>query len=262
MRKLKEKKGIVAWIIGVFFILTFMTYYKQNPIPSILILFAGVILLPPINRMIKRNILDEKKLRRYNLLRNMIIISFACIFFYSVSLLEDTHDYNITKSYITDSSQNILKTDTNNEKINQNVIDESISKIITETNGKYTGERIDGKKEGKGKFEWNDGAVYEGEFSNDMINGQGKLMIPNKGTYEGYFVNGKKNGQGKYVFYNDDIYEGNWVDDKMSGKGKYTFANGDIYEGEFLNNQFNGEGTYTKGENKYTGKWSNNEYIE
>ncbi len=237
---MEKGKKIILWVIGVFFIITFFVYINQIIIPSILILITGIILLPPVNEKIEKILSNEERIDRYKIIRNVIVIVFFLIFVFNIPV----------------KGQNI----DNDTTINQAEIDESVATTITEKNGKYTGEKIDGKKEGNGKFEWNDGSVYEGEFSNDQINGQGKLTIPQKGTYEGSFVNGKKSGQGTYTFANGDIYQGNWIDDEMSGQGTYTFANGDNYVGEFSSNKFNGQGTYTKGNNKYTGTWSDNEY--
>lgn len=146
------------------------------------------------------------------------------------------------------------------DMISKDIIDENIEIFDTNSNGKFSGERINGKKEGNGTFVFEDGSIYTGTFDNDNINGQGILTIPGRGTYEGNFVNGKKSGQGTYKFINGDIYIGNWDNDTMSGYGTYTFSNGDSYTGQFLDNKFHGQGTYKKDGNKYTGKWINNVY--
>ena len=145
-------------------------------------------------------------------------------------------------------------------EIAQSFVDDSVKKVDVETNGKYTGSRLNGKKTGTATYVWNNGNVYEGEFKDDLMNGNGKLYIVGKGTYEGKFVNGKKVGKGTYTFTNGDSYTGEWLDDKMEGEGKYTFANGDVYSGNFSNNMFNGYGTYTKDGRQYTGTWKNNSY--
>ena len=242
-------KSFFAWLIGIFFIYSGISYFKQVLVPSIFILISGIAVLPPINKNIKEKMKEKGNYINYEPIRNIIIIILTIIF-----------AVNISESSLIDANKNNSKMNDNIKQFQQSAIDESITKETKETNGIYTGSRSNGKKEGKGKFEWNDGSIYEGEFHEDVINGYGILTIPGKGTYEGTFRNGKKNGQGRYSFINDDIYDGNWVEDKMSGKGTYKFANGDTYIGEFLNNKFNGEGTYTKDNNEYTGTWSNNEY--
>lgn len=145
-------------------------------------------------------------------------------------------------------------------EISQIITNESIQAVEVETNGKYTGSRVDGKKSGTGKYEWNNGNVYEGEFSDDLMHGTGKLTIVGEGTYEGEFVQGKRSGDGTFTFANGDVYKGDWVDDKMEGSGVYTFANGDVYSGAFSNNKFNGTGTYKKDGSSYTGTWKDNVY--
>lgn len=246
-------KKIIAWFVGITFILTFFVYVSEIPIAAIMILIAGIILLPLVNDKIKGKLESEEKKKKYKTIRTIIFIALIIGFVSGLptsDLENEVSDDNYDLSNITYTPN----------AINKEKVDESVSLTITETNGTYTGERIDGKKHGNGKYEWNDGTIYEGEFSEDKINGKGKLVIPNKGTYEGTFVNGKRNGQGVFTFANGDTYDGNWKDDSMNGQGTYTFSNGDIYVGAFLNNKFNGQGTYTKGSNKYTGTWKNNKY--
>lgn len=260
---MKEKiKNVILWILGVPVILTSIVFINQILVPSILMLIAGILLLPPINKMIKNKLLKSEKyndISNYNAIKNISIIIFIMIFLVNVPQdnTNQTTSSGVSSNTIIATSKEVNK---ENIQINQNEIDNSVSQTITETNGTYTGERIDGKKQGTGKYEWKDGTTYEGEFANDEINGHGKLTIPEKGTYDGNFVNGKKSGQGTYTFANGDVYVGNWQDDKMSGEGTYTFKNGDTYVGTFSNNKFNGNGTYTKNGNKYTGTWENNKY--
>ena len=147
-------------------------------------------------------------------------------------------------------------------EIAQAFINESVQAVEVETNGKYTGNRLDGKKTGTGTYVWNNGNIYEGEFKDDFMHGTGKLYIVGKGTYEGEYVEGKKSGEGTFNFANGDTYKGAWLNDKMEGEGKYTFANGDTYSGDFSNNMFNGYGTYTKNGQSYSGIWKNNAYNQ
>ena len=249
--KIKEKiQNITLWIISIFFILTFIVYIKKIPVPSIGILIAGIMLIPPINNEIKKKL--QEKDHKYTIIKNIFICMLFLIFLVNVPENDQTIQTN------TNSIENTLATQ---NSTNINTISEELkTKEVTEKNGTYTGNTQNGKKYGTGTFKWNDGAVYEGEWKKDKINGKGKLTIPEKGTYEGYFKNGQKEGQGKYTFSNGDIYEGNFSKDKMSGQGKYTFKNGDTYSGEFSDNQFNGQGTYTMNGKTYTGTWKNNEY--
>ena len=238
--KKNNSKNIFLWVLSIFFILSFFVYIGENCLPSIAILIAGILLIPPFNKRIKEKLEEEKKIKNYSLFKNIVVVILVIFFILGLE----------------SGNQNYTKINKEQIKLPQTGQEEKVK----ETNGTYTGERVNGKKQGNAKFEWNDGSVYEGEFSEDKINGNGKLTIAGKGTYEGNFVNGKMNGQGTFTFTNGDIYQGSWEDDKMSGKGIYKFANGEIYEGEFKNNQFNGQGTYTINQKKYSGTWENNEY--
>lgn len=200
-----------------------------------------------------------------NTLMAVILIIATISIFINVFLIEDVVEKNktiIKNAYsYTDNLLNYEPTEVT--EISQAIVGETVQATEVETNGKYTGSRVNGKKYGTGTYVWANGNTYEGEFSDDLMHGKGKLNIIGKGTYEGDFVAGKKSGQGTFVFANGDIYTGSWLDDKMNGDGKYTFVNGDSYSGLFANNMFNGKGTYyVKGGNSYSGTWSNNKYNQ
>ena len=249
MEKLNVKIiSLITWIISIIIIFLGLIYIDSITIPSIAIILVGIILLPPVNRKIQNKLEHEEKIKKYKIART--IVSIIAILFFLTMIPQ-----NSSENQGRDNNLDIAQ-------INQNEIDKSVSKVVNETNGKYTGERIEGKKQGYGKYEWNDGSIYEGNFKDDKISGIGKLSIPDKGTYEGNFVNGRKEGEGKYCFNNGDTYIGKWLADTMSGEGTYTFANGDTYVGEFFNNKFKGKGTYTQDGHKYTGTWKNNKYTK
>lgn len=204
--------------------------------------------------VVLRDILKNK-----NLLKKIIIILLGIILLTSLSFNFILCDKMIRKAY--QYEDNMLEiSPVIVDAISGSEIQEALAKINTDANGKFTGERINGKKEGEGTYIWNDGSVYQGNFSNDLMNGEGLLTIPGKGSYEGNFVNSKKSGKGTYKFANGDTYTGSWDNDAMSGYGTYTFSNGDKYVGQFVNNQFHGKGTYTSDGNKFTGTWINNQY--
>lgn len=254
--KIKEKaKNIVLWIISIFFILSFIIYYKEVPMPAIGILIAGFMLIPSVHKEITKKL--QEKGYKYITIKNIFIIILIAIFLANLPS-SNTSTQQVNSNTIENTS---VQSTTGMNGINANeILNEAKIEGITEKSGTYTGDVKNGKKEGTGTFKWNDGTEYEGEWKNDKINGKGKLTIPKKGTYEGYFENGKKEGQGKYTFANGDIYDGDFSEDKISGQGKYIFANGDTYSGQFLDNQFNGQGTYTMNGKTYTGTWKNNEY--
>ena len=54
-------------------------------------------------------------------------------------------------------------------------------------NGKYEGDYINGKREGKGIYIYNSGDKYEGEYKNDLKDGYGIYTYSNGDVYEGYY---------------------------------------------------------------------------
>lgn len=76
----KLMKKVFLWVIGIFCIITFLVYVNQIILPSILILITGIILLPPINERIKNKLQDEEKVKKYKIIRNIVVIVFILIF--------------------------------------------------------------------------------------------------------------------------------------------------------------------------------------
>lgn len=75
----------------------------------------------------------------------------------------------------------------------------------------YTGDTLNGKKNGTGTLVWPDGSRYEGMWENNRANGKGIL----------YHADG-------------DVYEGMWLNDKAHGQGVYRHAHGAVYQGEWF----------------------------
>ena len=286
---MKEKlKKIFSWIIGVFFILSFFQYFKEALVPSFFIGITGLLLLPPVNEKYKEKF--SSKDDRYNFAKIVFIIT--SFFIFTSNLGNNTTQnisntstvsknmYNdtgiVTQSLIQEPLNNKSENDIqnnieNNESENKDTLKtgaiedkkEEKKNEVQNADSHYEGNYLNGKKNGQGKYTWDNGSVYEGVWTDDKLTGIGVLYTVSDGRYEGYFVDGKKSGYGKYFFPNGDLYEGNWEDDKMSGKGKYKFMNGDEYEGSFSNNAFNGTGTYKfKNGKTYSGTWKNNEYSK
>ena len=58
-------------------------------------------------------------------------------------------------------------------------------------NIKYDGEFINDKREGKGKFIWEDGEYYIGEWKDALKHGKGIIYYSNGNIkYDGNFING------------------------------------------------------------------------
>jgi hypothetical protein len=109
---------------------------------------------------------------------------------------------------------------------------------------KYEGPIINGKKEGRGVYIYQNGSKYEGCFKNDKREGNGIFYYANGDRYKGTFHDGYYEGTGVFYFNNGDRYEGEFYRNKFKGKGKYYYHNGDRFEGQWLNDKKNGEGIY------------------
>ncbi len=56
-----------------------------------------------------------------------------------------------------------------------------------------------GKMNGKGKYTYIEGKIYEGEYVNGIKEGKGKLMHPDGKCFNGNFKNGVADGEGLYT---------------------------------------------------------------
>lgn len=85
-------------------------------------------------------------------------------------------------------------------------------KVILSNGTFYTGDRLNGKKNGFGIQEWPDGSKLECYWKQDTATGKGRM------TYS-----------------DGDIYEGDWADDQANGEGILIQVNGSKYKGGFKN---------------------------
>lgn len=83
-----------------------------------------------------------------------------------------------------------------------------------------------GKTEKRPKIKLDNGAIYEGEWlvGTEIKQGKGKFLWPDGSVYEGYWKDGKANGKGRLVHSDGDIYIGEWKNDKADGYGRYMHA--------------------------------------
>ncbi len=126
-------------------------------------------------------------------------------------------------------------------------------------NSRYTGEFVNGMREGRGIFYFANGNKYLGEWKKNKMDGEGKLIYANGNEFVGSFKNDKINGKGTMSFKNGDRYTGEWMMDLPNGYGTYYFAKGDRYEGQFAQGKLHGRGSfYYKDGSKYVGEWSAN----
>ena len=126
----------------------------------------------------------------------------------------------------------------------------------------YTGQVVNGKRNGKGTMTWPSGDVYEGDLVDNKRHGRGKYTWPSGNVYEGDYLNGKRTGKGKFTWASGNVYEGDFINGKITGKGKKTWVNGDIYEGDFMDGKFNGTGTYTYADGRVqSGSWKDDKFL-
>lgn len=91
---------------------------------------------------------------------------------------------------------------------------ESPPSITLPSGAKYTGQWLNGMKDGLGYQIWPDGSKYQGDWQSDQANGFGKLVHADGDVYEGQWRNDKAHGQGSYTHANGATYVGEWLDDK------------------------------------------------
>jgi len=119
------------------------------------------------------------------------------------------------------------------------------------SNGTYTGYMLNGRPDGKGKYEgeYPDGSFlsYDGDWKNGMEHGQGKQIYSYRGghIYEGAFRDGEFHGQGTYFeTQGDEILEkfvGTWEFGNRNGYGTLYSADGKILQqGEWKYDEFVG----------------------
>ncbi|XP_041023943.1 phosphatidylinositol 4-phosphate 5-kinase 9 isoform X1 [Juglans microcarpa x Juglans regia] len=122
----------------------------------------------------------------------------------------------------------------------------------------YEGGWRRGVKHGKGELKWPSGAVYEGEFSGGYMHGTGTYIGSDNLTYKGRWRLNVKHGLGYQVYPSGDIFEGAWIQGAAEGPGKYTWANGNVYLGNMKGGKMSGKGTLTwMNGDSFEGSWLN-----
>lgn len=124
-----------------------------------------------------------------------------------------------------------------------------------------------GAGSGAGELVWAANGVteygrYSGNFVQGKMEGKGRQAYHNGEHFEGTFVAGRSRGQGVQWYANGDRYEGDFQDWKTTVKGTLFKKNGDRYEGEFRNGQMNGNGVLIGADGTRTeGKFQQNKFI-
>jgi len=121
--------------------------------------------------------------------------------------------------------------------------------------GRYYGPLADGRRQGAGRVEWDNGAFYEGNFEKGMYAGRGHLRLPSGDEYEGEFANGVESGHGRLQAAGGSTYDGDFRNGVPEGQGHYDDGNGVKYDGAFEAGRFQGHGKLTENGAVYQGEF-------
>ena len=146
-------KNFILWVVSIFFILTFIVYIKEIPIPSIGILIAGIMLLPPINNKIKIKL--QEKGSKYVVIKNIFISMLFLIFLVNIPLIGENikADYNniINENQTQNVANSVYLNNFYNENISnvENVIEKENKNIINNVENQKVSEKneVDNTKE-------------------------------------------------------------------------------------------------------------------
>ncbi|XP_040947092.1 phosphatidylinositol 4-phosphate 5-kinase 9 isoform X3 [Gossypium hirsutum] len=140
----------------------------------------------------------------------------------------------------------------------QGNVPEGRGKYVWKVGCVYEGEWRRGMRQGTGKIQWPSGTFYDGEFSGGYMHGTGTYIDSNKLTYKGRWKLNLKHGLGYQVYPNGDVFEGAWIQGTPEGPGKYTWVNGNVYLGNMKGGKMSGKGTltWTNGDS-FEGSWLN-----
>jgi len=127
---------------------------------------------------------------------------------------------------------------------------------------KYEGGWLQGKVHGRGKMEYNDGAVHTGLWRGGLRHGMGVWVGSDGSRMEGSWVRGRLEGRGKLVDSSGGVYEGNLVDGVSYGhgirkEGRFMGNGASVYIGAWVKGVRHGYGVLEDimvGE-KYMGMW-------
>jgi hypothetical protein len=122
----------------------------------------------------------------------------------------------------------------------------------------YTGQFVNGVREGRGKIVLSNGNVYEGQFRQGQMHGEGTMHYPKGDRYVGQWANNKPNGRGTYYWgASKERYEGQFVDGEFAGQGTMFYPDGGTYTGLWKDSRKHGQGKITTPAGKIiTGTWN------
>ncbi len=132
---------------------------------------------------------------------------------------------------------------------------------VTADGGRYYGPLVDGKRQGQGRVEWDNGSYYEGDFDNGLFSGHGRLRSAEGDLYDGDFRAGMFEGHGTAVTPNAQ-YEGQFRLGAFWGDGEMRYRDGRRYRGAFAHGQFEGQGRFEDASSGiYEGSFEHSEFT-
>jgi len=90
----------------------------------------------------------------------------------------------------------------------------------------YTGDWVNGTRQGNGTTHFKDGAVYIGEYRNGLENGAGMIAYPNGNRLEADFKGGRVEGHGVFRYGSGDQREGYFSNNNLEGQVIFTRNDG------------------------------------
>eukprot|EP01057_Protomagalhaensia_wolfi_P003634 Protomagalhaensia_wolfi_Nauph_80__3633@NODE_366_length_2667_cov_20_190639_g276_i0_p1_GENE_NODE_366_length_2667_cov_20_190639_g276_i0NODE_366_length_2667_cov_20_190639_g276_i0_p1_ORF_typecomplete_len397_score67_75MORN/PF02493_20/0_035MORN/PF02493_20/8_7e07MORN/PF02493_20/0_00052MORN/PF02493_20/2_1e06MORN/PF02493_20/0_24MORN/PF02493_20/1_1e06MORN/PF02493_20/8_2e05MORN/PF02493_20/0_57MORN/PF02493_20/1_8e04Tudor_2/PF18104_1/5_2e02Tudor_2/PF18104_1/35Tudor_2/PF18104_1/9_6_NODE_366_length_2667_cov_20_ len=125
---------------------------------------------------------------------------------------------------------------------------------------RYKGETVEGKANGFGVYEDEDGSKYEGSWKDNRAHGIGRYTRKDGSWYSGDWDNNMQHGHGEENWPDGSRYEGAYVRGLKTGQGKFTWADGSYYKGELRDNLAHGFGEHVWAADKrrYVGDWFRN----
>lgn len=135
---------------------------------------------------------------------------------------------------------------TNSDSLKQNYTGKA--EIEYPNRDKFSGNFVNGVKDGQGRYDFYSGDFYEGDWKNNKQDGIGKTVYRKGdfelGSYCGKYANGVREGDGVFKFSNGDIYSGQWKNNLKHGKGTYIVNDCKLEENQYM---------------KIVGEWENGE---
>ena len=117
-----------------------------------------------------------------------------------------------------------------------------LSTVYLESKEVYTGEWLDGVREGKGNCIDSMGNEYYGDWKGDRKEGEGILKLYNGDIYKGGFANDVAEGYGEYYCGEGESgYRGEWKANEYHGKGSLRLEDGTVLKGWFEHGKKNGD---------------------